>query len=85
MKQSILPEKKKNHYFIIILSTFCENKIYQKMPEIFVKDINCTEKPHIDWELGLSSDFSACHFYLNTNINEDLNVPFIAAFYFIFL
>lgn len=55
------------------------------MPEIFVKDINCTEKPHIDWELGLSSDFSACHFYLNTNINEDLNVPFIAAFYFIFL
>lgn len=47
-----------------------------KMPEIFEKDLNCAEKHYIDCELSLSLDFSAFHFYLNTNINEDLNVPF---------
>lgn len=51
-------------------------KNLSKMPEIFEKDLNCAEKHYIDCELSLSLDFSACHFYLNTSINKDLNVPF---------
>lgn len=46
------------------------------MPEIYEKYLNCAEKHYIDCELSLSLGFSACHFYLHTNINEDLNVPF---------
>lgn len=46
------------------------------MLEIFEKDLSCAGKHYIDCELSLSAGFSACHFYLNTNINEDLNVPF---------
>lgn len=47
------------------------------MPEIYEKYLNCAEKHYIDCELSLSLGFSACHFYLHTNINEDLNVPFL--------
>lgn len=54
------------------------------MPEIFLKDLNCAEKHYIDCELSLSLDFSACHFYLNTNINEDPKVPFYYCFLFYF-
>ena len=74
MKQSILPEKK----FLVYRHPqyFPWEQNLSKMPEIFERDLNCAGKHYIDCELSLSSGFSACHFYLNANINEDLNVPF---------
>lgn len=46
------------------------------MPEIFEKSRSCAGKPYTGRERSLSVGISACHFYLHTNINEDLNVLF---------